>query len=290
MLGNGASFWADITLLTYILLILPLMLLGYYFARRKLFDPQHKIVMTLVLMLNYLLIASVMLRSFANGVAPGIPDNLSDLRVLLPTLHMIIGSVAQLSATYLVLLMWTENTRFENIVIYRVKRFKNLMRFTLVLWITTIVMGFGIYAIWYDAGSIVGASDAPDAVSTEEVMPEVAITEEVSPNIEVIEEITPEVETTEAVGANAVETPAGAVIEEAIAVTPAVATTEEPDLVTTEEALPCFATTEEAIIAVTEEVDVEDEACEDFLDELEDQLEDAEKAREEAEEERRDND
>ena len=218
MLGTGASFWADATLLAYILLILPLMLLGYYFARRKLFDPQHKIVMTLVLMLNYLLIVSVMLRSFANGVAPGIPDNLSDLRVLLPTLHMIIGAIAQLSATYLVLLMWTENTRFENIVIYRVKRFKNMMRFTLILWITTIVMGFGIYAIWYDTG-VNPEVDAPPAVSTEAVEPDVDVTEEAQvdsteqPDLVVTEE--PSVDTTEEIAPSA-------------SAIPDVATTEEP--------------------------------------------------------------
>ena len=39
LLGTGASLLADLTLLAYLLLIVPGMLAGFVFARRKHFEP-----------------------------------------------------------------------------------------------------------------------------------------------------------------------------------------------------------------------------------------------------------
>ena len=155
-----------ITLLIYIIVLVPLMLLGYYFARRKMFDPHHKMVMTSVVILNWILIWAVMATSYA-GVAEGLPDNLNENFALIPTIHGIIGLIAQLMATYLVLLMWTENTRFERLVIYRIKNIKTPMRITLSLWLITVLFGFGVYSVWYGDTSV-AEDDAPEPAITEE--------------------------------------------------------------------------------------------------------------------------
>lgn len=155
------------TLIAYIVVLLPLMLLGFYFARRKMFDPHHKLTMTLVVILNWVLIAAVMAGSYASGVAPGLPDNLGEIGALLPTIHGIVGLLAQLMATYLVLLMWTENTALERLVIVRIKNIKTPMRITLSLWFITVLLGFGLYAVWN--GGSDDADSAPPATVTEEV-------------------------------------------------------------------------------------------------------------------------
>ncbi|MEL6404980.1 MAG: hypothetical protein AAFR81_11485 [Chloroflexota bacterium] len=154
------------TLVMYIVVLVPLMLLGFFFAYRKMFSA-HKMTMTLVLVLNWALIAGVMIGSYQFAVLPDLPGNLSDGFALIPTIHGIVGLVAQLMATYLVLLMWTENTPLENIVIYRIKNIKTPMRVTLSLWLITVVLGFGVYGVWY--GGEADASDAPAPDSTEEV-------------------------------------------------------------------------------------------------------------------------
>ncbi len=154
------------TLIAYIVVLLPLMLLGFFFARRKMFNPHHKLTMTLVVILNWVLIAAVMVGSYSGGVAPGLPDNLGEITALLPTIHGIIGLLAQLMASYLVLLMWTENTAVEGLIPFRIKNIKTPMRITLSLWIITVLLGFGIYAVWYGGNS---DADAPPPAATEEV-------------------------------------------------------------------------------------------------------------------------
>ena len=155
------------TLIAYIVILVPLMLLGFYFARRKMFDPHHKITMTLVVILNWVLIGAVMAGSYLNGVAPNLPEGLSEGANLIPTIHAIVGLVAQLMATYLALLMWTENTSLEGLIPFRIKNIKTPMRLTLSLWLVTVALGFGLYTVWYGGTAI--AEDAPPPAITESV-------------------------------------------------------------------------------------------------------------------------
>ncbi len=163
-LGTGATLLADLTLLAYILLLVPLMLVGFIFARRKKFEPYHKYVMTSIMLLNWVLIAFVMMVSFRAGVAPNIPQGLPQPVFLLPLLHLISGALAQLLATYLVLRMW-----FEDVLpgFLKVKRIKRYMRFTLFLWVLTALLGVSIYLVWYVLPS--GAANVPDPAATPEL-------------------------------------------------------------------------------------------------------------------------
>lgn len=168
-----------IVLVIYILLLAPAMLVGFVFARRKMFRPYHKFTMTGITLFNWVLIGLVMAISYGKYVAPDLPANLSDFRNLIATIHLVTGGLAQLLATYLVLLMWTENTALERLVIVRIKNIKTPMRLTLVLWLTTVVLGLGIYFTWY--GQPAPADTTPPA-ATEEATQSVdpAATEEAS--------------------------------------------------------------------------------------------------------------
>lgn len=167
-LGTNASMLSDLTLIAYILLLLPAMIAGYVFARRKMFAPQHKYVMTGITLFNWVLIGFVMFVSFRDGVAPAIPDGLSDIEVALPAIHLITGGIAQILATYLVSRMWLENVLPKSLLI---KNIKTPMRLTLALWLITTVLGISIYFTWYTDTSSAD-SEAPIPAATEEAAPE----------------------------------------------------------------------------------------------------------------------
>jgi uncharacterized membrane protein YozB (DUF420 family) len=165
-LGANASLLADLTLLSYVLLLVPLMLLGLFYARKKRFEPNHKYVMTTITILNWLIIAFIMAVSYSDSVAPNVSDNLSERVYLLPTIHLITGGLAQLMATYLVIRMWFEKSLPDW---FKIKNIKLAMRTTLLLWLTTAVLGILIYLTWYnDDKSPINDKNVPAPVTTEE--------------------------------------------------------------------------------------------------------------------------
>lgn len=166
-LGTNASFNADLTLIVYILLLAPAIIAGFVFARQKKFVPHHKLVMTGIVIFNWVLILWLMATSYAVGVAPSLSENITQPWVLLPTIHLITGGVAQIIATYLVILMWTEKTSFAWLLpdALRIKNIKLPMRLTLTLWLVTVVLGIGIYLTWYTGSTV---ADTPEPAVTEE--------------------------------------------------------------------------------------------------------------------------
>jgi uncharacterized membrane protein YozB (DUF420 family) len=182
-LGTGASMLADITVLAYIFLIVPAMLVGYFFARRKWFEPHHKLTMTSITLVNWVLIVWLMLTSYRDGVLPNLASNLSNPTYILPTIHLITGALAQFTATYLVIRMWFEKQLPDGL---KVKNIKRYMRFTLACWLITALLGVGIYLVWYvftpnaaaNAEVIATPEVTAEAVTTAEA---VAATEEAAP-------------------------------------------------------------------------------------------------------------
>ncbi|MEO0561803.1 MAG: hypothetical protein AAF125_06800 [Chloroflexota bacterium] len=237
-LGTGASMLADITLLAYLLLIIPAMVAGYVFARRKMFVPQHKITMTGIVIFNWVLILWLMVFSYRDGVAPGVPQALGDVRVWLPTVHLGIGALAQLTATYLALRMWLEDVLPDAL---KVTNIKVWMRFTLAGWLIAALLGIGIYATWYVVPSVTASGEIPAPEATEEAgIAPPAATEEADAG-DVVEEPAATEEVEAVATEEAVEEPAAT--EEAAADAPA-DVVEEPEA--TEEAIAEPETTEEA--------------------------------------------
>lgn len=231
-LGTGASLLADLTLMAYVLLLVPAMLVGYFFARRKWFVPHHKLTMTGIVLFNWVLILVLMQVSYREGVLPNLAANLAAPFYLLPTLHLITGAAAQFTGTYLVIRMWFEN---QLPTWFKVKNIKRYMRFTLAGWLVTAALGVAIYLVWYlPSGPVAAAIPAavtpePDAIATQEAAtatsePEAVVTPETAA-------ATPEPE--------AVVTPeaAAATPQPEAVVTPETdTTTPEPDAVVTPEA------------------------------------------------------
>lgn len=162
-LGTDASLLADLNLLAYILILLPLMAVGYFYARKKMFEPQHKLAMTTITGLNWVLIGIVMISSFTDSVAPNVSSDFDQDFIYVPTIHAIVGLGAQLLATYLVARMWLENVLPESLL---VKNIKLYMRITLGAWVFTAAFGILLYFTWYSDVDASGGDGAP--VVTEE--------------------------------------------------------------------------------------------------------------------------
>ena len=96
------------------------------------------------MVLNLVMVASVMLPSFSQGVLPGLPGELKNSYYFVSTLHAALGSVAQLLGLYIVLRAGTnllpQALRFQN--------YKLWMRTELALWWAVILLGVATYYVW----------------------------------------------------------------------------------------------------------------------------------------------
>lgn len=196
ILDTDAALMSDLSLLAYVLLIVPSMVIGYGFARSKKFVPHHQVVMTGVMLFNWALIAFIMAVTYDGLQEFRSEDSVAgDFR--LASLHLVIALSAQLLGTYLVIRMW-----FEDVLPAwaKVKKIKRYMRLTLAGWLIAAALGAVTYIQIYDLPGSGGSSsdsapaatpepsDAPAASATELPAPE--STPEVTPEIE----DTPEVE------------------------------------------------------------------------------------------------
>ncbi|MBI1279034.1 MAG: DUF420 domain-containing protein [Anaerolineaceae bacterium] len=159
-LGTGASLLADIALLAYILLIVPGMIAGFVFARRGKHRPHHKRTMIMITAVNWLLIIFLMLFAYNYDVAGNIASQPTNARYLMPTIHGILGLVAQLLATYVIYRMLREDSQVaaakargesgQQLSNYWFKSAKPVMRLTIILWLITALLGIFNYLIRYD--------------------------------------------------------------------------------------------------------------------------------------------
>ncbi len=153
---------SDLILLAYVILIVPAMLVGFFFARRKMFEPYHKFTMTTITIVNWILILVVMLPTYLS-----LPRDPSQPHFLVPTIHLIPGAIAQILATYLVIRMWFEK-QLPNW--FKVQNIKLFMRTTLTLWIITALLGVLNWAV-LTRGFLSNPNVAPGAISTEQAAP-----------------------------------------------------------------------------------------------------------------------
>jgi uncharacterized membrane protein YozB (DUF420 family) len=204
-LGTGASLLADLTLLAYILLIVPGMIVGYIFARRGQHRPQHRNVMIGITVINWALIVFLMIVAYRFDVAENLSKQPVNPRYIVPTIHGILGLIAQLLATYVIYRMWREDSRVaaakkrgekgKQLSKYWFTSAKPFMWVTLILWLVTSVLGIGNYVIRYEVLAVGGggaapvateepiATDEPDVASTPDVVvtDEPLVTETVAP-------------------------------------------------------------------------------------------------------------
>jgi hypothetical protein len=79
---------------------------GATILRRQRFTA-HGICQSTVLLLNAVLIATIMLRSFRMQVVPQLPHGLADPCYLLPVVHAVLGTAAEALGLYIILVAAT---------------------------------------------------------------------------------------------------------------------------------------------------------------------------------------
>lgn len=240
-LGTGASLLADLTLVAYVLLIMPGMILGYVFARRGKHRPHHKYLMITITVVNWLLIIFLMLAALTFDVLSNLPSQPANTRYLFPAVHGLLGLTAQGLATYVVYRMIKEDVQVarakkrgeKHLSKYWFKSAKPVMRLTLALWLITATIGIVTYLVRYNVipAPQLGTT-APAPVFTPEVIAPETTAEATDPPAATQEiEVTqpPETETVEVAPIDATPEP----LEEAIEATAQAqgeppASTEEP--------------------------------------------------------------
>lgn len=181
-LGTGASLMSDLSLLAYILLIVPGMLLGYWFARRGKHRPHHKWLMISITAVNWVLILFLMVTSYTFDVDDQILNQPDNMRYLIPTIHALFGLPAQLLATYIVYRMLREDTQVaaakgrglkgRELERYWFKNAKPAMRLTLTLWLVTSTFGIITYLVRYQVAPTFSLGPQPPPAATQEIAPE----------------------------------------------------------------------------------------------------------------------
>jgi hypothetical protein len=115
-----------------------------FLARRRYFRI-HGWTQSTVLLLNLVAIGSVMLPSFRRQVSPHVLSGWQDAYYAGAMIHAGLGGVVELLGLYVVLVAGTNlvptRLRFRN--------YKVWMRTTLALWWVVVVLGAGLYALWY---------------------------------------------------------------------------------------------------------------------------------------------
>ena len=143
-LGTDASLLADINLVAHILMFIVLCL-GVT-AQLKGKYHWHDRFQIPVVVLNFFFIIFVMIPSFMN-IAPQLPENLSETFFLVPTIHAVLGLLAQGVATYCLLAGLKILPRKIGVLRY-------WMWLAFVLWTLATLAGIGIYLVWYTGGSV----------------------------------------------------------------------------------------------------------------------------------------
>ena len=142
-LGTAAPRYADLVLLLEIGMGVGL-LIGAALARRRQFRL-HAWCQSVIVLLNFVVIALVMVPSFRVRVGPKIPLKLGKAYYALATAHAALGTVTEIAALYILLAAGTSVLPQK----LRMTDYKAWMRSVLVLWWLVLLLGLATYARWY---------------------------------------------------------------------------------------------------------------------------------------------
>ena len=119
-------------------------LVGARLARKRRFR-QHAWCQSAVVLLNFAVVAVMMIPSFRVHVLPRIPAKLGKAYYGLATTHAAIGTVTELAGLYILLSAGT-SVLPEKV---RITKYKVWMRSVLVLWWVVLLLGMATYTRWY---------------------------------------------------------------------------------------------------------------------------------------------
>jgi uncharacterized membrane protein YozB (DUF420 family) len=144
-LGTGATFAADVNFIVQ-LAMGGALIIGVILAKQKRYKA-HGTCQTIVLLLNVWMIALTMWPSFREQVAPHISRTLKRSYYAIATVHMLLGTSAELLGLYIVLVAGTKLIPPS----LRFRQWKRWMRVELALWLLALTLGIGTYYEWYVA-------------------------------------------------------------------------------------------------------------------------------------------
>ena len=140
---TAAPRYADLVLLLEVGMGLAL-LAGAVLARRKRFRL-HAWCQSVVVLLNFAAILSVMVPSFQAHVNPKIPAKLGKAYYSLATAHAALGAVTEIAALYILLSAGTNILPQQ----FRLTNYRPWMRSVLALWWLVLLLGLATYIRWY---------------------------------------------------------------------------------------------------------------------------------------------
>jgi uncharacterized membrane protein YozB (DUF420 family) len=142
-LGTAAPPTANIVLLLETAMGVGLVF-GAWLARTKRFR-QHAWCQSTVVLLNLAVIVVAMIPSLRLQVLPRIPAKLRKPSYALATTHAALGTVAELTALYILIATGTRLLPEK----LRITRYQAWMRSVLLLWWLVLLLGFATYVRWY---------------------------------------------------------------------------------------------------------------------------------------------
>ena len=141
--GTAAPRYADLALLLEILMGVGL-LVGAHLARSRRFRA-HAWCQSVIVITNFIVIVVVMVPSFHVHVSPKIPLKLGKAYYALATAHAALGTIAEISALYILLSAGTDLLPSK----LRMTDFKTWMRGVLIFWWLELLLGLALYVRWY---------------------------------------------------------------------------------------------------------------------------------------------
>jgi len=120
------------------------LLVGAWLARKGRFR-QHAWCQSIIVLLNFAVIAVMMIPSFRVHVFPRIPAKLGKAYYAMATAHAALGGVTEIAGLYILLSAGT-GVLPEKL---RITKYKLWMRSVLVLWWVVLLLGIATYTRWY---------------------------------------------------------------------------------------------------------------------------------------------
>ena len=120
------------------------LLVGARLARKGCFR-QHAWCQSIIVLLNFAVVAVMMIPSFRVHVLPRVPAKLGKAYYALATTHAAIGTVTELGGLYILLSAGTSLLPGQ----LRITKYKCWMRSVLVLWWVVLLLGMATYTRWY---------------------------------------------------------------------------------------------------------------------------------------------
>ena len=120
------------------------LLVGARLARKERFR-QHAWCQSIIVLLNFAVVAVMMIPSFRVHVLPRVPAKLGKAYYAFATTHGALGTVTELAGLYILLSAGTTVLPEQ----LRITKYKVWMRSVLVLWWVVLLLGMATYTRWY---------------------------------------------------------------------------------------------------------------------------------------------